>query len=473
MEGAVMKRAISRKNLWEKTPRKIKSMVGMMLQWVPPDIILGKEFRRNFLFVEKAQWWSADESHTYQLNALRKVCNLAFNNTEFYKEAYKKIGFSPRDLKDFDVFQKLPFIDKKTINDNLDKMCCGGTKILHGDYTTTGGTSGEPLRFYIQSDRSQIEYAYLMSSWRRIGYQLGTPLAVFRGRAVKSLKNGFPYEFDPILRHHYYSNFFMSDNEICAYLDDIKKLGECFLHVYPSSAFTLARFIRKSGYDSPKNIKGIIAESENVYDDQKKYVKNAFGCRFFSCYGHTEKLVAGAECEKSENYHIWPTYGFFELIDENGKPITTPGKHGEIVGTGFINRLIPFIRYRTGDFANYVSEYCKECGRMHPIIKDIRGHRIQEYLVTNKGTQISWTALNMHNNTFDNVLKFQFYQDTPGYAILKIIPGKNFFAANLARITKNLSLKIDQQLKFDIKIVESLPLTKAGKAIYVDQRLRI
>jgi phenylacetate-CoA ligase len=221
----------------------------------------------------------------------------------------------------------------------------------------------------------------------------------------------------------------------------------------------------------PQNIKGIIAESEIVYPEQRRFVEDVFGCRLFSCYGLTEKVVAAAECEHSCNYHVWPTYGFFELLDEAGRSVNEPGKRGEIVGTGFINEIVPFIRYRTGDYATYVGDRCKECGREHPLITDIRGHRIQESLVTSDGALISWTALNMHDDTFENVRQFQFYQDKPGRAVLRVLPAQGYGAADIGRIKERLQRKFDQRMNLEFEIVDSIPLSRSGKAIYVDQRI--
>ena len=466
-----MRLAFSKKNIWERIPHRLKAIAGPVIRKIPPAVLLGKAFRDNLKFLERAQWWSVDEYQNYQLKGLQDICQIAFNHTIFYRELYKDLGFDPKDFNDFSQFRRLPFIDKDTLNVNLERMYARDLSRFGVDYTSTGGTSGVPLRFYIQPGRSQIEYAYLVSSWRRIGYEIGSPLAVFRGKVVRGKKDNMHYESDPILNHHYYSNFHMNDEQMRAYVNDLSRLGQCFLHVYPSSAFNLAKYVRRDLVNRTMDIKGIIAESENVYPEQRKFVEDTFGCRFFSCYGHTEKLVAASECENSDYYHVWPTYGFFELIDDNGIIIKEPGVRGEIVGTGFINRLVPFIRYRTGDYATYVSDHCMECGRNHPIIKDIRGHRIQEYLITQSRSRISWTALNMHDDTFDNVRRFQFQQNTPGHAILKIIPGKKFSDVDCSRIRKNLESKIGVQLRVDLFVVDNIPLTRAGKFIYVDQRI--
>jgi phenylacetate-CoA ligase len=233
----------------------------------------------------------------------------------------------------------------------------------------------------------------------------------------------------------------------------------------------LATFVERFGEDAPSNIRGIIAESEIVYPEQRRFVEDVFHCRYFSCYGHSEKLVLAAECEHSTNYHVWPTYGYFELLDEDGRPVATPGQRGEIVGTGFINTVSPFIRYRTGDFATYVDDRCVECGRYHPLIRDIRGHRIQELLVLADGSSVSWTALNVHDDTFRHVRRFQFYQERPGEAVLRVIPTAAFGGEDPLRIVEQVKHKLGDRLKITVERVEAISLSPRGKAIYVDQRI--
>jgi phenylacetate-CoA ligase len=339
------------------------------------------------------------------------------------------------------------------------------------DLISTGGTSGEPLHIYAGSGRSAIEYAYLVSGWARVGYSLGQPLAVFRGRVVSQDAAGLRHEYDALLRHHYYSSYHLNDATMRRYLEHLRGVGRCYLHAYPSAVAALARFIRRSGVEPPAEVAGILAESETVYPEQRRMVEEVFGRRYFSSYGMTEKVVAAAECDGSTAYHVWPTYGYFELVDSSGTPVTTPGVRGEIVGTGFINEVVPMIRYRTGDFATFVGPRCDNCGREHPVIADIRGHRVQETLVTSDGARISWTALNMHDDTFLRVLRFQFLQEVPGFARLRIVPGEGFGEADRARLQRNIGQKLDGRLEVSLEVVERIPPSSGGKAIYVDQRL--
>jgi phenylacetate-CoA ligase len=428
-------------------------------------------YRQQCEFLRKSQNWSADCLQAWQLAGLQKIVRLAWEKSPWYRRLFTSIGFHPDDLKSFEDFRRLPTIDRNVVRENLLDMCSREVNHPGVDRGSTGGTGGEPLVFYMGRERSSIEYAYLTTSWKRIGYAPGTPLAVFRGQVVPPDHHGFRHRYDPLLHHHYYSNFHMTDDTMQKYLSHVATIGPCFLHVYPSSAEALARCLKRHRLTPPNNIRGILSESEIVYPHQRDLIQSVFGRPLFSLYGHSEKLVLASECEYSTLYHVWPTYGYFELLDEKGQPITESGRRGEIVGTGFLDPTTLFIRYRTGDAATWIADHCDTCGRHHPIITDIRGHRVQEFLIADDGSEISWTAMNMHDDTFDHVRRFQFYQDSPGRGILRLIPTDGFCESDRKRILHNLDQKFSGRFRFTIELHDTISLSPRGKAIYVDQHI--
>ncbi len=464
-----MKKALSRKNLWDKTPAILKSTLGKGLGAIPTEWFLGRSYRNNYEFVKDSQWWPKERARQYQFNKLREIIRIAYEKTQFYRNIYDAAGFHPDKFQLLDDINKLPTINKQTVVENLKEMCTKDVNAKDVDFGSTGGTSGTPLHFYINAGRSSIEYSYLINSWNRVGYKLGMPMAVLRGRLVRPDKNGFYHEYDPILRHHYYSNFHMSNENMYKYLEHIRHIYPCFLHAYPSSAHTFAKFILGTGQQVPENIKGVLLESENVYYDMVCDIEKAFGVRPFSSYGHSEKCVLATQCEYTSNYHVWPTYGYFELLDERGNPVQTPGKQGEIVGTGFINTVVPFIRYRTGDFAAYVGDCCEACGREHIIITDILGRWPQGGLIASDGSIISMTALNVHDDTFDNVKEYQFHQTIPGKAALCIVPLRSLNYDEQQIILANMNKRLQGQVVLDLEIKSELIKTARGKQLRVIQ----
>jgi phenylacetate-CoA ligase len=460
----------SRRDLWERTSTVTRWQAAKVFARVSPQTWLGHKFRQTLDWVHQSETWSRDQITAYQLQEVQRIITLAHQSSPFYRKVFRGLGFEPGDLRTLEDLSKLPFIDAETVRQHLHALCTARPDPGSADLISTSGTGGRPLRFFIVRDRSAFEYAHLVASWMRAGYQLGMPMAVLRGRVVPET-NGTHYLYDAFLRHHYFSTFQMNDANMARYLSRIEQLGPCYLHVYPSSIAMFARFMQRTRQGPLGNVRGIIAESEIVYPDQRRFVAETLGCRYFSCYGHTEKLVLASECERTPDYHVWPGYGYCELLDANDRPITTPGVRGEIVGTGFINTIVPFIRYRTGDYATYVGDHCAQCGRNHLVLQDIRGHRIHEMLVAADGSTIPWTALNMHDATFDHVLQMQFYQEEPGRAILRVVPDDHFNPTAEQCILQTLGKRLGNRLAITIQRVSALPPTTSGKAVYIDQRI--
>jgi phenylacetate-CoA ligase len=453
-------------------PCIIKRHIGWPLRLIPKYYLLGRSFRENYNFVRDAQRWPKERVREYQLNKLREILKLAYEKTKFYRQAFDSIGFHPGDFQSPDDICRLPTIDRQTVIDNLSDMCTKSINSKDVDFGSTGGTSGTPLHFYMNANRSSIEYAYLTTSWERAGYKLGMPMAVIRGRIVRPDRNGFYHEYDPILRHHYYSNFHMTNENMKLYLKHIRSIGPCILHAYPSSAQAFAKFMIGTGEQVPQNVKGVLLESENVYPDQVSDIETAFGARTFSSYGHSEKCVLAAQCEHTRDYHVWPTYGYFELLDAQGAPVKTAGQEGEIVGTGFINTVTPFIRYRTGDYATYLGEHCKECGRQHTLITNIKGRWPQGWLIASDGSIVSMTALNVHDDTFNKVRVYQFQQSVPGKATLCIVPIVPLDENEKRRIITNMNKRLQGQVILDLEIRTEPIKTSRGKQPRVIQKCK-
>jgi phenylacetate-CoA ligase len=90
-----------------------------------------------------------------------------------------------------------------------------------------------------------------------------------------------------------------------------------------------------------------------------------------------------------DRYFFWPQYGHFELLDAENRPITQPGKLGFVVGTSFDNKVMPFLRYRTGDLA-VLSDRSHPLLPGYPACERIVG-RLQEFIVCRDHRLVSIT----------------------------------------------------------------------------------
>ena len=142
------KKALSKKNFWEKMPRLLKSTLGRGLALFPLQKLLGKSFRENCKFVQESQWWPAERARAYQLNKLREILNLAYEKSDYYHRLFDSVGFHPRDFSDLKDMNQLPTIDKNIVIENLSDMCTKSIRSIDVDFGSTGGVSGIPLHFY-------------------------------------------------------------------------------------------------------------------------------------------------------------------------------------------------------------------------------------------------------------------------------------------------------------------------------------
>ena len=464
-----MKKAFSKKNLWDKAPPVVKAMAGSALSLVPLPYLLGGDFRRWHRFSKEADQWDAQQVREYQLTQIRRVLGLAYEKTEFYRDTFRAAGFQPGDLKSLEDLERLPTIDKAVVRENWKRMLTRPIEDSSVDMVTTGGTSGEPMRFYMSSSRHAPEFGHLTAAWSRVGYQPGDAMAVFRGRVITKPTDGMYYQYDPLFRNHYYSTFHMAPADLRAYIGHMNRVQPKFLHAYPSSLFAVLEFAASEKLSLPGSIRAALLESEALFPHQRAlFRKMPFPT--FSCYGHSEKLVMAAQCEKSAEFHVLPSYGYCEVLDEKGATASC-GENGELVGTGFINEVMPFIRYRTGDRVTRGGDKCSACGRQHMVLREIQGRWGQEFLVSRDGhTLISMTSLNLHDDTFDGITRFQFQQQEPGKAILKLVAANSNAAKDAGRFLRHFAPKLAHAVDLEVCFVDEIPLTRMGKQPMIDQR---
>src|SRR3972149_10831976 len=123
-------------------------------------------------------------------------------------------------------------------------------------------------------------------------------MAVLRGNIVPADPEGLYHAHDPLLHQHIYSSFHLTAEQMQRYTAHMESVQPRFLHAYPSSAWTLARFLLANGRRFPDSLQAILLESEPVYDHQRRFITEHFPIRVFSSYGHTEKVVLAAESEQ-------------------------------------------------------------------------------------------------------------------------------------------------------------------------------
>ncbi len=161
------------------------------------------------------------------------------------------------------------------------------------------------------------------------------------------------------------------------------------------------------------------------------------------------------------------------VIDQNvvveylcgDKPVG-PGEDGEIVVTHLDNWAMPFIRYRTGDVAQFETKTCK-CGRNLSTMKKIQG-RTTDFVVTPDGRWQHGLSLVYVIRDIPGVAEFKIIQEaTDDVRVLLKIHKTLFPEKGKRQIVDGFKKRMGEMVNVDIEIVDEIEKEASGKYRYV------
>ena len=440
------------RNLFGKIPNKLK--------YYPT-------FGSTLKEIKKTQLYSKREIEKYQYNKLYALLKHSEETVPWYNKSFKKHGISYKDFKCVEDIQKFPFITKEEIRDNIELFVSNKFDAKKLIYVTTGGSTGIPFGFYISNKQQIFEYAFFNHSW---GFQDIHPMkntsVVLRGGYTGSKEELFYYE--PITREWHFSIYNLNESNFQKYYNKLCAIKPKFIQAYPSAILQFSNYMLEKGLSF--EIDTVMLGSENLFSWQEKIIKKAFKTNIHSWYGQAEKVCLATQTKKSKLFHCYPQYGLTELINSNEDYLKIEGETGQIVGTSFINFAMPFIRFKTLDFATLAKDDNTEMPNCLKFSKIVG--RSQEFIFSKNNTRISMAAINMHDDIFDEIKQFQFYQDTPGFIILKLVPKKTITTRTIKKIKIGLAAKLGDAYKLEVQIVDKINLSKSGKFRMLDQKLQ-
>lgn len=408
----------------------------------------------------------------YQMEELKRLLQHAYDNVPYYWSLFHDVGFRPQDFKDFSGLKRIPFLTKKLVRENLHGLVARNVPNSELVEANTGGSTGEPMAFFRErSKTSPRERAFMFQQWERVGFKVGDRIADLRGPNPKEDKI---FTFEPFLNSLILSSFKLSQKTVREYVRTMNKYRPKFLHVYPSTGWLLANLMEQQDLRLDYQLKAVLCGSEKLFKSYRDLMQMVFECRIFSWYGHSEYAVLAGECENSDDYHVFPEYGYTEFVKVDHKLNDIQEEVFEVVATGFNNYALPFIRYKTGDYAILKKGYCDRCFRQYPLIKEIVG-REQDYVVTEDGRWISLTALifGQHLESFSKTKKMQIEQKKIGEIIVKIVPSTTFTEKDETEIRQVMQRCVGNGLNITFEYPDDIEPTRSGKHPFLKQHLNL
>lgn len=376
----------------------------------------------------------------------------------------------------YEALSRLPVTDKLDIKHHPQRYLSRAMPASARLETFTGGSTRNPMRFFLHKHVTRTrEYAYTESFRRRLGASADDAVLALRGRTVPSAgtPGGGLWMWEPIKRQLILSSDHLERRYMPLYAEALALHRPAFIEAFPSALYPLARWLAANPLpEFTRNVRGVMLYSESVYGFQLEKIREVFGCPVVSHYGHSERVLMAASMPDDDRCFFWPRYGHFELLDAENRPVTQPGKLGFIVGTAFDNRVMPFVRYRTGDLG-VLSAGGHPALPGHPVCERIVG-RLQEFVVCRDNRLVSITALGVaHFPELALVDAMQYEQGVPGLVELRVTAGQTLDDATLARIAAAVEHKTQGGCDVRVVQVARIERTPRGKARMLIQHLDI
>lgn len=440
---------------------------------IDPLLALREKSSHRFwlTFMSKAQFWSKDQLENWQLDRLKKILVHANENCPFYTERFKTYGFDPNEFKTFDDLNNFPILTKKEIQNNLESLTARNYDKAQMYLNRTGGSTGSPLEFYVDSERLFSRKAATLRHDRWAGVDIGDKVAVLWGARADFV--GQP-NFKTKLRAKLLDRrIFLDTSDINkAKMDDfIARLNsfkpKAYL-AYANSLFLFARYLEEKQIKLNSYPQTIITSAELLEPVQRELIEKVFHAPVFNRYGCRETSVLASECSEHKGLHIAAESLYVEFLDE--KNIYKQKNGGEIIVTDLLNFGMPLIRYQIGDVGRRLDEPCP-CGRVLPLM-EISGGRMTDFLVTAEGKVVSGAALTIYFiANVKGIAQAQIIQEQKEQIILKIVKGPEFSDKTNAEIGEKVAYFFGAAMKYQLEFVEKIPATASGKYAFSISKL--
>jgi len=264
-------------------------------------------------------------------------------NIPYYKQLIKEhhIQFSEDTI--FNDIKKFSILTKDIIRNHFDKLY----KFRDHTYyrNSSGGSTGEPVIFYQDSDYFAWNAAakIIFDEWA--GRKLGEPMVKLWGSLRDILKDG--QGFKEYLRQQLsgvtiLSSGRMAEKNMYKYTQRINMIKPYLIFAYTNSIDEFACFIHKH-HLSIYSPQAIMTSAGVLFPEVRERIEKVFLAPVFNRYGSREVGDIACNCEKSPGLHLIPDIHYVEIVDENGKEVK-PREPGEIIITLLTNYTMPLIR---------------------------------------------------------------------------------------------------------------------------------
>ena len=445
--------------LYEHLPIPVQGLMVAAAGWNSYRNRFGAPFRRILDQLAASDFLDADAVRKDQERRLRSTIIWAAETVPHYREIFRREGIDPRSISTLDDLRQVPFLEKETVRTRPESLRSERIPDRRTIPAHTSGTTGTALRLYYTKEALGWEYGVTWRQRRWFGIELGDRFATFGGQHVVPFHQQTPpfWRYDWPGARMIFSLYHMSPQNLVHYARELHRPMYRFWQGYPSSIGLVSQYLLSVGVElGDAAPAAVFTSSETLLDFHRDRIAEVTGAPVADRYGNAEFSVSALQCPEGR-YHVDTEFCVLE-IDPHEE--TEDWVRGEVISTGFANRAMPFLRYRTGDIATLLKRETCACGRARPLIERIDG-RLEDYVITPEGRRIGRMDHVFKEAT--EVREAQIFQPSIDELVVRIVPGSDYGPDAEDRLTREMRTRVGDQIQIRFELRESLPREPNGK----------
>jgi len=388
---------------------------------------------------------------------LRALFTFCAASLPYYRTQFRRLGIDPAGDDVDAVLAALPILEKSDVRARAEEMTFaavpGGLRLC-----TSGGTTGEPLRFWIDRVRQAEPLAARLLMQGRFGVRPGQRRVYLWGSPIESKGGRVRRLRDGLLNERVLDAFHLAPADVDRYLGILRRFRPALIYAYPSAAEVLAR--RLLEHEAPAPIPGlrlVVLTGEEVSAEQRAVIGRALGCPVAVEYGSREIGLIAHECPAGSLHVISPCVH----VEIAGNA----AEGGEVLCTTLNTRAQPFVRYRLGDAGALVPGACA-CGLPLPRMR-LLGGKVTGFIALRDGRLCHGAVTSHVLRDEPGIVSFKTHQRTLDEFDVWLVVNDAFPREAPARVAERYRALFGPQVRVQCRIVDRIAPDPSGKRRYV------
>jgi phenylacetate-CoA ligase len=407
---------------------------------------------------ERDQWRSADEIDALQWRKLQRLIEHCWQHVPFYREWWGRAGVaSAADIRDRADYARLPALTKPVIREHAQAM----VSPTHREdllFKTTGGSTGEPLRFGYTRESYERRVAVMFRGYGWSGAHLGQRTVYLWGAPVAA-PAGFQLYKDRLyhaaFNRRMLNAFDMNEARMAEYAAAIDRFKPDTIVSYVGPLVELAQWIERNGrtIHRPQRMLGA---AEALHPHQRELLQRVFGAPAYDTYGCREFMLIAAECEAREGLHLNADHLHVEFAD--GAHADGPS---DLIVTDLHNFGMPMMRYVNGDLGTPGAARCA-CGRGLPKLAKVDGRKL-DALRLGDGRLVPGEYVVYVFLPIAGIKQYQVVQKELDVLRVRLVPDAGYDASVEMQVRESFRKLAGDDVRIEFETVDAIALTASGK----------